>query len=718
MALEIYANQPSTTVSSGGTDAPVSGTGQTWTVASSSSFPAASSGATPPTQFHVADASSSASSELIAVTNISGATWTVTRGAEGTTPVAHAAGFTIYQVVSAGAMQQASRTDWLNVVTIFGADPTGAADSTSAIQTALDNAFGGTVYIPEGTYKITSTLNPPVVAGSTEGVCIRGGGWGSVLAFDQSAVSTAIAMGGTTQGKCDIRDLRIEQSGAADGGTAINISYFVNSLIDNVSVDKGATNHANIGIIGASLGTEYNTISNCRMSVAGSGAMGVALTTTAISNSVQDLRVVIQSSGGTGASGVYIDTHSTRLTHVDVEVGPGNGIFLDSLAHATVIDNPYLEGNNIGIKIASGVYCPVVIGGTIETNTIANIQDNGAINPIFTGAWENSGTAVLGNIARLAPTAVKTSGYTAVPGDFVAVSTGSGSPTITLPTAPEDQARIGVKMVVLSGSNTVTIAAGGSDVFNVAAGSTSLTLTRLFQTVIVQYNAAAAIWYVQNTDPAISLDATASDITQVGTALAAGATAKGADAGHVHAHPERIPADGSLIAWSYDPVFATSSFTVVGGVMNLAKMVVRQAQTITNLWVYLTVAVAGATPGQNFLLLYNSTGATLLGNTATTAIDSKITSAGFISQAMGTPYSAGAGTYWIGVLMAGTISAGSIGRASGNSAQGWNLSSGAVSSTSWYAQNGTTGLASSTPPGSVSSFTTPGSGGSICVGCS
>jgi len=103
-AVEIYANQPSTTVSSGGTDAPVSGTQETWTVAASSTFPAASSTVSPATQFHVADTAYSYTSEIVAVTNVSGSTWTVTRGAESTTPVAHASGFTVTQVVTAGAL--------------------------------------------------------------------------------------------------------------------------------------------------------------------------------------------------------------------------------------------------------------------------------------------------------------------------------------------------------------------------------------------------------------------------------------------------------------------------------------------------------------------------------------------------------------------------------------------------------------------------------------
>ena len=46
--------------------------------------------------------------------------------------------------------------DFVNVV-LFGADPTGAVDSTTAIQAACNK--GGTVFFPAGTYKISGTIN-------------------------------------------------------------------------------------------------------------------------------------------------------------------------------------------------------------------------------------------------------------------------------------------------------------------------------------------------------------------------------------------------------------------------------------------------------------------------------------------------------------------------------------------------------------------------------
>lgn len=104
ITTELWANPAtSTTVTSGGTTAPAQGTSESWTMAGGyASFPAASNSAAPNSQFHVIDPA--LPTELIAVTNVSGTTWTVTRGAEGTSPVAHASGFAVIQVVTAAGL--------------------------------------------------------------------------------------------------------------------------------------------------------------------------------------------------------------------------------------------------------------------------------------------------------------------------------------------------------------------------------------------------------------------------------------------------------------------------------------------------------------------------------------------------------------------------------------------------------------------------------------
>jgi hypothetical protein len=118
--LEVYANNPSGTVSSGGTTAPGGGTVETWTVTAAVAFPVCTLNAQ---QFHAADPA--LPSEIFTVNVCPGATgsqtWTVTRGAESTAPVAHAAGFTVVQVVSAGALAAMQYAPWQFPVGAYGA---------------------------------------------------------------------------------------------------------------------------------------------------------------------------------------------------------------------------------------------------------------------------------------------------------------------------------------------------------------------------------------------------------------------------------------------------------------------------------------------------------------------------------------------------------------------------------------------------------------------
>jgi hypothetical protein len=100
---EMVTDLASTTIAATA-DAPAAGTTETWTVASSAAFPAITAAVS---QFHVTDPA--ALTEIIAVTAVSGTTWTVTRGAEGTTPVTHAAGYTVKLVLTANVINAMTR---------------------------------------------------------------------------------------------------------------------------------------------------------------------------------------------------------------------------------------------------------------------------------------------------------------------------------------------------------------------------------------------------------------------------------------------------------------------------------------------------------------------------------------------------------------------------------------------------------------------------------
>ena len=148
MVTEIFsANRATTTVPFGGTDAPAGRDGRSH---GRSLHPLVSrAAATGVSQFHVADPA--LPTEIIAVTNVSGTTWTVTRGAESTTPVAHSAGFTVSQVVTTGFLG--------NTAALTGAKFTGYTapavvpltfGTAITVNAALGNAFALTLTASTG----------------------------------------------------------------------------------------------------------------------------------------------------------------------------------------------------------------------------------------------------------------------------------------------------------------------------------------------------------------------------------------------------------------------------------------------------------------------------------------------------------------------------------------------------------------------------------------
>jgi hypothetical protein len=62
----------------------------------------------------------------------------------------------------------------------YGADPTGATDSTAAIQAAINAASaagGGTVHVPEGTFTVTGIYSAQVCIAIPDNIHIQGENW-------------------------------------------------------------------------------------------------------------------------------------------------------------------------------------------------------------------------------------------------------------------------------------------------------------------------------------------------------------------------------------------------------------------------------------------------------------------------------------------------------------------------------------------------------------
>ncbi|HSX06649.1 MAG TPA: glycosyl hydrolase family 28-related protein [Candidatus Saccharimonadia bacterium] len=117
----------------------------------------------------------------------------------------------------------------------------------------------------------------------------------------------------------------------------------------------------------------------------------------------------------------------------------------------------------------------------------------------------NLSTDLASKAQALTTVAVQTaSPYNASVGQFIPLDTTNGNITVNLPSTPADKSVVSIKLIAQASSNTATITAGGSDVFNKAGGSTSLSLGLVNQAVTAQYASASGIWYVHGDDLPLS----------------------------------------------------------------------------------------------------------------------------------------------------------------------------------------------------------------------
>ena len=120
----------------------------------------------------------------------------------------------------------------------------------------------------------------------------------------------------------------------------------------------------------------------------------------------------------------------------------------------------------------------------------------------------------------LVPTGIKTGAYAAVSNDFVLVDASAGPITVSLPATPPDKTTIGLKKLDTS-ANLLTVARGGSDVFNATGGVTAISMKLAHQAIVLQYQAAGQLWLVTAGDlPLSQLDLRFAPLTSVSTITA------------------------------------------------------------------------------------------------------------------------------------------------------------------------------------------------------
>lgn len=414
MSAEVFANQPQTQVTSGGTTAPSAGTQESWTPLSPSGFPPASPVATPPTFFRVTDPA--APSEKVIVTDSRTVPWTVTRGAEGTQPVAHQAGFSVVQVVTAatlGSFLQSSQAAGEYLAMPSGTPTAGyvpeviANGSPATVWTApsggggaVSSVFGraGAVAASSGDYAVgqvtgAAPLASPALTGTPTAPTQSPGDSSTKIATD-AFVATAVAAEMTRAEAAEalLAPLispsftgTVTVPSPASSSAAVPKSY-ADAIAQGLSV-KPSVQEATAAALPS------NTYAN--------GASGVGATLTATANaalavdgiavSVND-RVLVQNEATPSHNGIYTVTAagSAGSAYVLTRVGDMNTAAQVPGAFAFVEEGTVNAG--AGFTVASPG--PFTIGTTAITWTQ------------FSGAGEitaGTGLAKSGNAISLAP---------------------------------------------------------------------------------------------------------------------------------------------------------------------------------------------------------------------------------------------------------------------------------------------------------------------------
>lgn len=141
------------------------------------------------------------------------------------------------------------------------------------------------------------------------------------------------------------------------------------------------------------------------------------------------------------------------------------------------------------------------------------------------------------------------------------------------------------------------------------------------------------------------------------------------------------PSDHGMLAWAFDMANVSGSTTATLNRINLVKILLRRRSTISTIFWWITSG-AGATAGQNWVGLYDSTGARI----AQTGVDGSISSGGKTTAI--TPVTVDPGFVWVALAFAASTQPG-IARGPNQSGGSIALNLGLTQSTARYAQAGT-----------------------------
>lgn len=236
----------------------------------------------------------------------------------------------------------------------YGAVGNGVADDTAAIQSAVTAAAvaGGIAYVPEGTYKTTSTITIP------SHVTLRGAGLGR---------SHFVASGGAT------------------ATHMLLLSGELDVVVEDLDVDAGMTFYTTVRIYSSASPTVYATehrIRRCRLS----GGNFVTVSSAAI---LHDFRIdeclldgpLSIDSGSAGHDGIVIAGNRGPRFQVWANGTPAAGGWGSNVQ---IVDNVLTGGDSSVIPIECIYYSNVIISGNvIEEAGLNGISTGGNLNVLI-----------------------------------------------------------------------------------------------------------------------------------------------------------------------------------------------------------------------------------------------------------------------------------------------------------------------------------------------
>lgn len=249
--------------------------------------------------------------EIVKVTGRSTDTMTVVRGQGGTT----AASFTAAAVIGlrpvAADFDQAIGFQTAYNVLSYGADPKGAADSSTAIQAAIDAAYaagGGLVHLPAGLYLLTTGL----VTYPT--VTLQGAGRRATRLLANTASMKMISCTTTTNAGTVVRDMTFLSNAKASvtaiwmhGASKANGDRVSNVFLSDLEIFGDGTAQVAVGI--DLLFCVNVKLTNIWMSLTTDGVYSDQ------SADVDITSVTVQNGSGTGITIVGDDTAGSGYSH-------------------------------------------------------------------------------------------------------------------------------------------------------------------------------------------------------------------------------------------------------------------------------------------------------------------------------------------------------------------------------------------------------------------